>query len=63
MKHKLHANANHFETKEVKMIYIKCQIQNNVAKHGNSRLRKSFVSSFQTSEKMFETLKKMFDDF
>lgn len=63
IKHKLRANANHFEIEEIEMIYIESRIQSNVAKHLNSRLRENFVSSFQTSEKMLDTLKKKFDDF
>ena len=63
MKNELFANANYFDTKELKMIYILNRIENLAAKHLNFCTREKSLSLFLSSENMFVILKKMFDDF
>ena len=63
MKNKLSANANYFDTKELKMIYILNRTEDFAAKHLNSRTRKEFCFLFLSNENMLVILKKMFDDF
>ena len=49
MKNKLFANANYFDTKKLKMIYILSKTENLVAKHLNFRTREKsfFFISFE----------------
>ena len=63
MKNKLFVNANHFDTKELKMIYVLSRTENLAAKYLNFRMRKRFLSLFLSSENMLIILKKLFDDF
>ena len=63
MKNKLFVNANHFDTKDLKMIYVLNRTENVAAKHLNFCTREKFLFSFFSSENMLITLKEMFDDF
>ena len=63
MKNKLFVNANHFDMKEIKIIYISNRIENLAAKNFNLRTREKFLSSFLSSENMLVILKGVFNDF
>ena len=63
MKNKLLINANYFDTKKLKIIYVLSRIENFAAKHLNFRTREKSFFSFLSSENMFVILKKMFADF
>ena len=62
MKNKLLVNANHFLSKEMKMIYIKNRMKNNAIKHLKFRMRKNVFYSFRTSDEMLNIMKMIFDD-
>ena len=46
MKNKLFANVDHFETKKIKMIYVKNKTKKNAAKHLNFRIRENSFCFF-----------------
>ena len=47
IKNKLFTNANHFDTKKLKMIYILNRTNNLAAKHLNLRTREKFIFFFR----------------
>ena len=62
MKNKLFANADHFETEELKMMYILSRTEGLAAKHLDPRTREGSLSPFLSSTDMLLTLKEVFDD-
>ena len=62
MKNKLFANADHFETEEIKMIYVESRTEGNAAKHLDPRMREDSPCPFRSSGEMLETLREIFDD-
>ena len=62
MKNKLFVNANHFLSKEMKMIYIKSRTKDNAIKHLKFRMRKNAFYSFRTSDEILNAMKMIFDD-
>ena len=58
MKNKLFVNANHFDTKKLKMIYMLSRIEQLAAKHLNFRTHEKFHFSFFSSKNMCVILKK-----
>ena len=47
MKNKLFVNANYFDTKKLKIIYVLNRIENLAAKHLNFRTREIFFHFFR----------------
>ena len=62
MKNKLFANADHFETEEIKMIYVESRTEGNAAKHLDPRMREDSPCPFRSSGEMLEALREIFDD-
>ena len=63
MKNKLFVNANYFDTKKLKMMYVLSRTKNFAAKHLNFRTREKSFFLFLLSKNMFVILKEMFNDF
>ena len=63
MKNKFFTNANYFDTKELKMIYVLSRTKSFTAKYLNFRTREEYFFPFFSSENMFVILQEMFDDF
>ena len=63
MKNKLFANVDHFETKKIKIIYVKSRTKENAAKYLNFDMREDSFCSFRFSDEMLEILREVFDDF
>ena len=62
MKNKLFVNANYFDTKKLKMIYILSRTEDFAAKHLNFCTHERFIFLFFLNENMLVILKEMFDD-
>ena len=57
---KLTANANHYLTKALCMVYVNSRVNGEVYKHLAARSRISAQNPFATTEEMFEILQKAY---
>ena len=62
MTKKLVANANHYPTKALRMVYMDSRVDGNAYKHLAARLRIGARKLFATAEEMFEVLQKVYED-
>ena len=62
IKNKLYVNADQFDTKQFRTMYVLIRSKELTAKHLNFRTRKKIWFSFLLFENMLITLKEMFDD-
>jgi len=63
MWNKLKMNKNHFSIKELKIAYVKSQVDETMIKHIASQMRNMITNSFLEAEKMLSIINKMYDDF
>ncbi len=63
MKNKLKENANWFSIETSKKVYVRIQIDENAMKYLFTRFKKNFIKSFLMTEKIFNDLNRVFDDF
>ena len=62
MRSKLKINADHYNTKTLRKVYVKIRIDDEASTHIVSRLRKEFKHSFLTAKNIFDCLYKIYDD-
>ena len=59
---KLTANADHYLTKALRMVYVNSRIDEEAYKHLATRSRIDAQKPFATAEKMFKVLQKAYGD-
>jgi hypothetical protein len=62
MKQKLSANADHFDTPELRMAYVASRTADNAREHLMPRMRDEAMNKYQDSDEMLEHLKTIYGD-
>ncbi len=62
MKNKMNVNKNWYLTKTMKKAYVRTRLEDDVMKHLTSRFKKDIIKSFDSTEKIFDKLNRIFED-